>query len=166
MDLLISTEIGKVGFGKLNGEMWIGNENIHDLTKSSVAPKKSELLINMRMKGQSKIVYAKYDTFMVGDEASKLEIGGPFGNASHSSDATGILECNRKKFSTKDVDNDDDFEDHCASVYKGGWWFHDCWSETYLNGMYKFEKSNEAIFWHYASNLQPEFVEMKIRRKN
>ena len=154
----------KVGFGKLFGEMWIGNDNIHDLTKPSKAPKKSELLITMRMKGQSKMVNAKYDIFMVGDETSKylLKISGPSGNATSPN---GILYFNNKRFSTKDADNDHSTSKHCASLYKGGWWFDGCWPFTYLNGVYKFVKTGDAIFWNYPNNLQPEFVEMKIRRK-
>jgi len=156
----------RVGFGKLFGEMWIGNENIHDLTKYTAAPKKSELLINMRMKGQSEMVYAKYDNFVVYDEFSSymLEISGPSGNAT---DLDNILQFNSKPFSTMDVENDASITKHCANLYKGGWWFSACWDNTYLNGLYNFVKAGEdSIFWNYASKLQPEFVEMKIRRKD
>ena len=153
----------KVGFGKLFGEMWIGNDNIHELTKASKAPKKSELLVTMRMKGQSKMVYAKYDIFMVGDEASKylLTISGPSGNATTTSS---MLYYNNKRFTTKDADNDN-YSANCASKYSGGWWFNSCWVQAHLNGIYKFVQTSDAIFWNWSSKIQPEFVEMKIRRK-
>ena len=41
----------KNGFGQLAGEFWFGNENVYGLTKPTVAPKKSQLLMNMKMKG-------------------------------------------------------------------------------------------------------------------
>jgi len=139
----------------------------HDLTKSSAAPKKSELLVNLRMKGQSKMVYAKYDTFMVGDETSKylLEISGPSGNAAYPRN---MLYYNNNTFSTKDADNDNDPRRSCANTYKGGWWFNGCWLSMHVNGVYKLlgNQYPESIFWNYSTNLQPEFVEMKVRRKN
>ena len=84
----------KSGFGKLLTEFWFGNENMHDLTKPSFAPKKSELLIDMRIKGQTQTVYAKYDTFEIGNEASKyiLKISGVSGNASHLTGIHSFLE--------------------------------------------------------------------------
>ena len=63
----------KHGFGNIEGEFWFGNDNIHDLTKPSFAPKKSQILINMRMKGQSEAVYVKYNTFEITDETSKYK---------------------------------------------------------------------------------------------
>ena len=60
----------KDGFGDVDGEFWFGNENIHDLTKPSFAPKKSELLINMRMKGKQIPEYVKYNTFEITEEAN------------------------------------------------------------------------------------------------
>ena len=61
----------KHGFGTLTGEFWLGNEIVHDLTKSSMAPKGSDLLINMRILGHSLDISIKYGIFTVGDEASR-----------------------------------------------------------------------------------------------
>uniref|UniRef100_A0A7M5VAD4 Fibrinogen C-terminal domain-containing protein n=2 Tax=Clytia hemisphaerica TaxID=252671 RepID=A0A7M5VAD4_9CNID len=156
----------KFGFGKLLTEFWFGNENMHDLTKPTFAPKSSTLLINMRMKGQTKPVYAKYDTFEIGDEASKytLKISSVSGNASH---LTGFLgRHNNMKFSTYDQDNDNYFG-HCSTYYgRVGWWFNDCYT-TLLTGDYKFTKgtSNGEISWYNGKEVEPEFVEMMTRRK-
>ena len=150
----------KVGFGELNGDMWVGNEVIHELTK---AP--SELLINMRMKNTSNMVYVKYADFSIGDEASnyKLRISGPSGNAPH---LNGMIPENGEEFSTSDRDNDNFPGSHCAKSY-GGWWFDYCYRETSLNGIYQFgdEYYFRSIYWHYTSRMQPEFVEMKIRKQ-
>ncbi|XP_066930198.1 fibrinogen-like protein A [Clytia hemisphaerica] len=157
----------KYGFGKLTSEFWLGNEIVHDLTKPSVAPKKSELLINMRMKGQTKLVFAKYDTFEIGDEASKytLTISGVSGDAPHSTGSLSFLVYhNNMKFSTYDQDNDK-ASGHCSTHYgRVGWWFNGCY-RTLLTGNYKFTKGNGEIYWYLYPKVQPEFVEMMMRRK-
>ena len=159
----------KDGFGNLKGEFWFGNENIHDLTKPSFSPKKSQLLINMRMKRQHDKVYAKYNTFEITGEQTKyvLKINGFSGNATNYSNL--IEYNNNNKFTTYDADNDSN-RINCALNYggkvtrPGGWWYKDC-GDTLLNGLYKFTKSYGEIAWDDSSNWrQPEFVEMKLRR--
>ena len=41
---------------------------------------------------------------------------------------------NRQRFSAKDRDQDT-YRNNCAQVYRGGWWFTDCFY-GHLNGMY------------------------------
>ena len=124
----------KYGFGNYSNEFWFGNENIHYLTKPSNAPKKSELLINMRINGE--IRFSKHSTFEIGDEESEyvLKVAGASGNVSK---AYHRLEYNDgKKFSTIDRDNDGWAHGDCAldagQGGGGGWWYHDC-SYVYLN---------------------------------
>jgi len=155
----------KFGFGELTGDMWLGNELIHQLTKSSAAPKKSELLINMRKNNDLSdgiAYYAKYDTFKIDNEASRyiLDVSGPSGDAPYPS---GLLYQRSRRFSTKDMDNDYSSQKHCGDLKKGGWWFGHCLEKMYLNGLYKFVNAEDAIAWHYNSTVHPEFVEMKIR---
>ncbi|XP_066920105.1 fibrinogen-like protein A [Clytia hemisphaerica] len=157
----------KFGFGKLLTGFWFGNENMHDLTKPTFAPKSSTLLINMRMKGQTKPVYAKYDTFEIGDEASKytLKISGASGNASYLTNFPSYH--NNMNFSTYDQDNDNYSPRHCSSAYgRVGWWFNDCYT-TLLTGNYKFTKGtdNGEISWYNGKEVEPEFVQMMMRRK-
>ncbi|XP_066933110.1 ficolin-1-like [Clytia hemisphaerica] len=155
----------KHGFGELTSEFWLGNEIIHGLTEPSVAPKKSELLINMRIKGQTRPTYAKYDTFQIGDEASKyiLQFSGASGNASQ---LTGILNPdtflttqNNMKFSTYDQDNDKVNGNNCSTWIFGGvgWWFSNCGSTVLTNHYPK-------VYWR-RPNVFADFVEMKVRRK-
>ena len=153
----------KHGFGNIDGEFWFGNDNIYDLTKPSFSPKKSQLLINMRMKGQSDSVYVKYNTFEITDQATKyvIKIDGFSGNLTVS--PKGMDHNNNMKFSTFDYDNDN-WSDNCATKYGGGggWWYNLC-GNVFLNGRYNFTKSNGEIVWYDNTN-QPNFVEMKIRR--
>ena len=152
------------GFGHLKTEFWFGNENIHDLTKASVAPKKSTLLINMIIRGKAVPVFAKYSSFSVGNAASKyvLDITGFSGNASN----TNMGMQNKMKFSTFDQDNDK-WGRNCASRYKGGWWYNSCFVVN-LNAPYYIPDFKYNMVWNLRA--QPteflSFVEMKIRRNH
>ena len=152
----------KHGFGNIEAEFWFGNDNIHDLTKPSFAPKKSQLLINMRMKGQSHSVYVKHNAFEISNEATKyvLKIKGFSGNVTVR--RTGMVYNNNRKFTTFDSDNDGS-GNNCAKTYNGGWWYNSC-SYVFLNGRYRFTKSSDEIYWSFHYKTQPEFVEMKMRR--
>ena len=162
----------KHGFGNLEGEFWFGNDNIYDLTKPSFSPKKSQLLINMRMKEQNDtVVYVKYNTFEITDEVSKyiLKINGLSGNVKKLNE---MDYNNNRKFTTFDNDNGrrnfGNGGSDCASKTKyggsGGWWYGQC-SSVFLNGQYKFTKKNGEIFWDWdMTKVQPEHVEMKMRR--
>ena len=147
------------GFGHLKTEFWFGNENIHDLTKPSVAPKKSTLLINMITRGKTIPVFAKYSSFSIGNAASKfvLNISGFSGNASN----TNMAYHNKMKFSTFDQDN----SNNCASQAKSGWWFNSCY-RVHLNGRYNIPGYIDNMMWNWDSNPKEylSFVEMKIRR--
>ena len=68
----------KEGFGNLNGEFWLGNDNLHLLTKNHNRKLKVEL-----RNPSSHFAYADYDEFWVDAETSqyKLHVSG-FSNAS------------------------------------------------------------------------------------
>ena len=110
----------ELGFGKLNTEFWLGNQKLHDLTKPSFAPKKSQLLINMHLNGAKQPVYAKYAKFAVGDERSKylLTVEGASGTITEPDK---FLYHNNTRFSTFDADNDE-YDYSCSKTYGGlGW---------------------------------------------
>ena len=151
----------KDGFGSLESEFWFGNENIHDLTKPSFAPKKSQLLINMRMKGKLLPEYVKYENFDVTSEKSKytLKITGLSGNATSNRNAMDYH--NGMKFTTFDSENSNG---NCRNTYGGsGWWYNSC-SRVNLNAPYTFTGKGGEIFWSSVKHQQPEFVEMKMKR--
>nr|XP_034327996.1 ryncolin-1-like isoform X2 [Crassostrea gigas] len=102
----------KDGFGKLQGEYWLGNEGVHLLT----AKTKQELRVDLQ-KFSGEKAYAKYSRFTVGSESEKykLSVGGYSGTAGDS-----LAYHNGMKFSTRDQDNDL-WNKHCSVEHQGGW---------------------------------------------
>ncbi|XP_025835773.1 protein scabrous-like, partial [Agrilus planipennis] len=141
------------GFGSATGEHWLGNRNIHYLTKDNC----STLEINMK-DIYGKYWQATYDTFWVGDYTVgfKMLVGNYKGNASDAMDYQ-----NRMEFST--IDNDRDISNtHCASNYEGGWWFSHC-QHANLNGRY-----NLGLTWFDSSRNEWIAVatsEMRLKRR-
>ncbi len=71
------------------------------------------------------------------------------------------------EFSTKDRDNDQ-WSLHCASAYKGGWWYNSC-HESNLNGFYLNGKTDpKGMLWYHWKNKSESVKrsEMKIRPKD
>ena len=76
VDFYLGWESYKNGFGDLNGEFWLGNDNLHRLTGNVT------IRVDLEdFEGDTR--YAKYKTFKVADEADKyrLLIGGYSGTA-------------------------------------------------------------------------------------
>ncbi|XP_065923922.1 microfibril-associated glycoprotein 4-like [Magallana gigas] len=117
----------KDGFGKLQGEYWLGNEDIHLLTSKT----KQELRVDLQ-KFSGEKVYAKYSRFTVGSESEKykLSVGGYSGTAGDS-----LAYHNGMKFTTRDQDNDT-WHKNCGHFYQGGWWYKAC-GHAHLNGPYQ-----------------------------
>ncbi|XP_030760744.1 protein scabrous [Sitophilus oryzae] len=142
------------GFGSSTGEHWLGNRNLHQLTKDNC----TSLQINMK-DIYGKYWQASYDHFTVADfrEGFRLVVSHYHGNASDAMDYQ-----NKMEFST--VDNDRDISNtHCASNYEGGWWFSHC-QHANLNGRY-----NLGLTWFDSSRNEWIAVaqsEMKVKRRN
>ncbi|XP_019619693.1 PREDICTED: fibrinogen C domain-containing protein 1-like [Branchiostoma belcheri] len=116
----------KAGFGRVEGEHWLGLDKIHTLTSQN----SYELYVELQdWEGNSR--YAKYGTFSIGDESTDytLNIGGYSGDAGDSMDYK-----NGMKFSARDMDNDV-WGESCARWHSGGWWYKAC-AESVLNGPY------------------------------
>uniref|UniRef100_K1QP83 Tenascin-R n=1 Tax=Magallana gigas TaxID=29159 RepID=K1QP83_MAGGI len=143
----------KEGFGKADGEYWLGNEDIHLLTTLT----KNELRVDLQ-KFSGEKAYAKYSKFSVGSESEKYKIvvGGYSGNAGDS-----LGGHNGLKFSTKDQDNDT-WGKSCAVTHQGAWWFGICLSSN-LNGMYQKSgiKTWKGIVWYH---LEKKEVSLKNAR--
>ena len=146
------------GFGDLEGEFWLGNANLHLLTKTCC----HELRVDLK-DFDNEARYAKYSNFMIGakDGNYSLTVRSYSGDAGDS-----LTRHNGDQFSTKDRDNDI-AKESCADLYKGGWWYDNCHSSN-LNGLYlsgahgSFADGIEWYAWreyHYSL----KFVEMKFR---
>uniref|UniRef100_A0A3Q0T1V1 Fibrinogen-like protein 1 n=1 Tax=Amphilophus citrinellus TaxID=61819 RepID=A0A3Q0T1V1_AMPCI len=132
-----SWEEYKDGFGDMDAEFWIGNDNLHYITEQG----NYTLRINLEdFDGNQR--YAEYKNFRVADEKDhyRLSFGaylGTAGDALSGSYQAGVSEWASHqgiKFSTYDQDNDN-YNGNCAKEDKGGWWFNKCHS-AHLNGKY------------------------------
>ena len=71
-----------------------------------------------------------------------------------------------RQFSTKDYDHDH-YGDHCANLYKGGWWYRSCYQAN-LNGVYYDggDHSNyDGVNWKGFRGVSESMktTEMKVR---
>uniref|UniRef100_A0A3P9K0J7 Angiopoietin like 2 n=1 Tax=Oryzias latipes TaxID=8090 RepID=A0A3P9K0J7_ORYLA len=130
-------ETYKQGFGNINGEYWLGLENIYWLTNQGTY----KLLVTLE-DWSGKKVFAEYASFRVENEADfyRLRLGRYHGNAKDS-----LTWHNGKQFTTLDRDHDV-FPGNCAHYHKGGWWYNAC-AHSNLNGVW-------YRGGHYRSNHQ------------
>ncbi|XP_037636969.1 fibrinogen-like protein 1 [Sebastes umbrosus] len=127
----------KDGFGDMDAEFWLGNDNLHYITTQG---NYSLRFILEDFDDYQR--YAEYKNFKVADEEDhyRLTFGtyvGTAGDALSGSFQVGASEWashQGMKFSTYDQDNDN-YKGNCAQEDKGGWWFNKCHS-AHLNGMY------------------------------
>ena len=151
----------KNGFGNLQNEHWLGNQNIHILTANGA----NEIWIEMTdYAGITK--EARYTSFSVDNEASKYQLA-VSGYSGDAGDQLATSTHNGRKFTTFDSDNDAAASANCAQLYKGGWWYGAC-HHSNLNGKYFFGGSNhyaQGIHWHAFTGYHDSLknVVMKIR---
>uniref|UniRef100_H2YDD0 Fibrinogen C-terminal domain-containing protein n=1 Tax=Ciona savignyi TaxID=51511 RepID=H2YDD0_CIOSA len=144
-------------FGNLSNEFWLGNENLHALTRSGNYELRIELgdCANVRK-------FAKYSSFSIGSAQEKytLKVTGYTGNAGDS-----LSNHNGLPFSTQDVDNDSYFG-NCAVNHHGAWWYDKCYDSN-LNGEYlKCQTStSRSASWNtfHGGHYSMKFIEMKFR---
>lgn len=168
----------RTGFGSVDakgkGELWIGNQNLHLLTNQGETMLKVEL-----EDWEGGVASAEY-IIRVGseEEGYPLHVSGYTGDAGDAlvmpkSDMASYLSHNGMKFSTFDKDNDR-WEENCAEMYGGGWWYNNCQSAN-LNGMYyqgtydpeknkPYEIENGVVWVTYkTANYSLKTVRMFIR---
>jgi hypothetical protein len=141
----IQHSLYRAGFGNINGEFWIGLENLHQL----VTNRNSSLRITIG-DWDNESTFAEYKVFHVGDEASTnytLTIDGYSGSAGNSFGYHSGMQ-----FSTPDRDNDP-WNASCAANDGAGWWYNQC-SFAALNSRYYDIKSYpdkhlDGITWYH-----------------
>nr|XP_034320077.1 tenascin-R-like isoform X6 [Crassostrea gigas] len=142
----------KKGFGDPNGEYWLGNDHLHQLTSLGT----SDLYVRLE-KFTGGWAFARYNNFTVADESygyrMRLKARSYQGNAGDSIESHGTTNTNGYKFSTSDIDND--FAPaSCAVARQGAWWHNVCtWAN--LNGRYRNGScivSENCNFWYSLTN--------------
>ncbi|XP_071946034.1 fibrinogen-like protein A [Antedon mediterranea] len=139
----------KKGFGNVNSEFWLGNEQIHRITFDG----SFELLVEMT-DHLDEMKIARYSHFRIGTEDSKytLKFSGYTGTAGDS-----LTYNNGGQFTTYDRDNDKWSGINCAADYnKGAWWYKNC-GYSNLNGLYLTPGSTSGwtgIFWYHFKNTE------------
>ncbi|GFO02549.1 tenascin-r [Plakobranchus ocellatus] len=141
----------KKGFGSLDDEFWLGNENIHITTTKRY---RYELRIDLKYNGRS--AYAHYDAFWLENERSNyiLRLGRYDGTAGDS------MGQHRKKVFATDRDV---YGKNCPELYIGAWWYSACHSAN-LNGKWM-AYNYKGPRWRLFSGKNPvSFSEMKMRK--
>ncbi|XP_060577785.1 microfibril-associated glycoprotein 4-like, partial [Ruditapes philippinarum] len=115
------------GFGSLDGEFWLGLENIYEM----VSRGKTELRLDLTA-ADGTSVYETFQNFSLGAMPYyTLHIDKGVGTAG---DDFGLSYHNGKNFSTFDMDRDGS-SINCAIDDHGGWWYNYC-ALANLNGEY------------------------------
>ena len=158
------------GFGELTGNLWIGLENMHALARPG---KGAVLRIELKhLREKDTTYHANYCSFAISAKSEwyRLEAEGYWGNAGDGFSLGEGRKNNGMKFSTMDVDNDENIKENCASKYKGGWWYNRCHS-CQLNALYPNTYVGDNPTYMSWLPLGSEygnifFSEMKITRDN
>ncbi|XP_050964061.1 microfibril-associated glycoprotein 4-like [Labeo rohita] len=151
----------KRGFGNVEGEYWLGLENMYQLTCN-----RSYLLRVDLEDFDGNKVFALYSSFSVGPEADgyRLHVSG-FTDGGAGDSLSGH---NAFRFSTFDMDQDV-YENNCAKMFLGGFWYTGC-HNTNPNGVYLWgeDPTHYAIgnIWSswkgYAAGMKS--ISMRIKR--
>ena len=142
-----------LGFGEVFGNVWLGLENIHQLTKGGNVTLRIDL-----KRSDGEVGHALYTNFSITDEADAYRLN--YGSYSGTVGSDSLLMSKNQKFSTADRDNDE-ASINCAQRFKGGWWHKACFEANLNNDYYK-GLDGEAR--SYARKNDMEAMENVLRR--
>ena len=154
----------KNGFGNLDGEFWLGNENLHKLTHG----RNMELRIFGRTFDDISAV-SYYTNFSIENEENNYRLNaGVFSSGLETSPDDWIARGGNMDFSTPDRENDLRPSQHCAQLYSSGWWMKDCFYIN-LNGPYQPSETTagyaQGIIWYswqgYGKSLKQSSMAMR-----
>lgn len=129
----------KLGFGDSEGEYYLGNELLHQLTKTShdYMMEATSFSDEVNFKRIRNVVIAgENDNYRIQYAAENIE------STTNSQLACGLMMRNQP-FSTADRDNEDS-SSSCGQRY-GGWWHGDC-HYCAMNGQYRQEGSHTGNY--------------------
>ncbi|VDI45825.1 Hypothetical predicted protein [Mytilus galloprovincialis] len=148
----------KNGFGNVSGNHWLGNDNLHILTRARTYVIRFEL-----QDFADNTAYAEYQSFQVANEASnyKVTFSGYTGTAGNAfSDNYGM------EFTSRENERDNDLHSyHCGKGRQGAWWFNAC-GKSSLNGPYKASSISDVkvIHWYTWRRYKAlKATEMKLK---
>ncbi|CAK8686836.1 unnamed protein product [Clavelina lepadiformis] len=147
------------GFGQIDGEFWLGLDNIHEMTREGGCRLKIEL---WDFDGNQR--HADYSSFSIesAENLYRLRVSGYSGNAGDS-----LSYNNGRPFSTEDSDNDSS-NINCSTHFGGtqGWWFVGC-GNSYLNGVWMRQSGgfyHGIVWYHWKKSREPlKETKMKLR---
>ncbi|GIX75739.1 techylectin-5A [Caerostris extrusa] len=153
-------EAYRAGFGDIEKDFWLGNDNLFALTNQRLNSIRFDL---KAVDGEKR--FALYDSFWIDDENNNytIHIKGYSGDAGDSMN----VKHDNQRFSTKDRDNDNLKDASCSQAYKGGWWYNAC-HDSNLNGRYLrgvHETHADGVNWKLFRGHKESLdtSEMKIR---
>ncbi|XP_044272993.1 microfibril-associated glycoprotein 4 isoform X1 [Varanus komodoensis] len=155
----------RFGFGRADGEYWLGLQNIHLLTLKQ----KYELRVELE-DFENNTAFAKFSDFSISPNAISAEEDGYTLHVSSFTDGgagDSLSYHSGQKFSTFDRDQDL-YVQNCAALSSGAWWFKSCHFSN-LNGFYlggaHLSYAN-GINWYQWKGFYYSLKrsEMKIRR--
>lgn len=145
------------GFGKVNGEHWLGLDKIHRLTRDG-----SQIYFEIENYDNNKD-YAHYKVFTVHGAATAYRINvDAFGYEGSIQELLSFH--NNHKFSTYDRDSDGHLSTHCCQISDGGgWWYANCYRLGNVNGV--FGKKSQGGIGYWTTGLIPiQKVTIKLKR--
>ncbi|XP_025079714.1 uncharacterized protein LOC112555495 [Pomacea canaliculata] len=144
------------GFGDLNGEFWLGLENLHILTSS----RRVEMRVDLQAYDGTR-AFVVYGNYTIGNSSTNYTFN--YDTFQGEDAGNSLLIHKGHEFATQDHGSNA----HCAVTYHGGWWFNDCLRSN-LNGIYRPNATTphaDGIIWADFKMFETSLkrTEMKIR---
>ncbi|XP_052761679.1 ficolin-1-like [Mya arenaria] len=146
------------GFGDLDGEFWLGLQEIHRLTQGG-----SQIYFGITNYDDT-TDFAHYQTFTVHGAATKYRMNvDAYGYKGSINEL--FADHDNMAFSTYERDNYVHATANCAGSGGGGWWWKKCCLLGNLNGIFG-KKGEGGLNYYDSSHIPIKAVEMKIKAIN
>ena len=132
------------GFGDLEGEFWIGLENMHELTNHQGVE------LQVTVWNDNETITWNYRTFRIGSAENNYALYVRGGNG--DGDIDGLAYSNGCPFTTFDKYSS---YSRCARLYQAGWWYY---NYRYIDGNRKYCTDANLNGRHESSNIPDDSV--------